>query len=187
MPLSSSRKPAIDRKTLAATAAGFLGGLLATALLSLLNVRYGGYGPVSLALLPAVSVGNGPPPPAAWRYLREPDKKRKDDDKAPAGKELRVVENAPVAVNYRLDVTRPRIVIPQKFALVEGKAGAAPKAEADPPASRHLFAGLALSGAFISGGFWLVRRSGKAGKGRGGVTSISLSPRAGRGEIRRGL
>jgi hypothetical protein len=55
-----AKKPttlAISRKTIAATTAGFLGGLVATALLSLLNVRLGPYSQVALALLVGSIVG----------------------------------------------------------------------------------------------------------------------------------
>lgn len=48
---------AISRKTVAATITGFLGGLVATALLSLLNVRFGSYSQVALALLIGGIVG----------------------------------------------------------------------------------------------------------------------------------
>jgi hypothetical protein len=46
-----------SRKTLAATLAGLLGGLAATVLLALLNVRLGAYGQMALALLIGGTVG----------------------------------------------------------------------------------------------------------------------------------
>jgi hypothetical protein len=47
----------ISRKAFAATLAGLLGGSLAAAILSLLNVRWGAYSPVALALLIGAVVG----------------------------------------------------------------------------------------------------------------------------------
>lgn len=113
---------------------------------------------LSLTMLPAIGLANGPPTPPALRYLRQPDKKSTDDGKATQVKQVKLIENAPVSLTYRLDVTRPKLVIPQKYAVVEGKLE---KADAEPGGPRNWFAGLALSAAFVTGGFWLVRRGGK--------------------------
>jgi hypothetical protein len=113
-------------------------------------------------LLPNVSWGNAAPPPAVFRYLGKPDKDAKPLDAIPAAKVARLLENAPVSMSYRSGLDRPRLVIPRKFAVIDGKIGA--KAEADGPAGRTALVGLTLSAAFVTGGFWLVRRSGNAGK-----------------------
>ena len=122
---------------------------------------------LSLALVPGLTRGNSPAPPAAFRYLQLPDKK--DDAKTPPAKQISIIENAPVSLTYQLDLPRPKLVVPQKFASIDGKGF---KAEAEPGGPRNLFAGLALSAAFVSGGIWLVRR-GKAGKAFLAVAIIS--------------
>ncbi len=118
---------------------------------------------VSLSLLPTPGFGNsGPPPIAAWKlYLRTADKK---DDKLPDGNKLRVVENAPVTLNFRHELKRPQIVIPKKFCHVDSVVAPQEEEEAAVHGPRNLFAGVALSAAFVTGGLWLVRRSGKSGK-----------------------
>src|SRR5262245_23583128 len=113
---------------------------------------------LGLALVPNMTHGNSPAPPAAFRYLALPDKK--EDAKQAPVKQIALVENAPITLSYLLDLPRPKLVIPQKFAMIDGKGL---KAEAGPGGTRNLFAGLALSAAFVSGGVWLVRR-GKTGK-----------------------
>lgn len=114
-----------------------------------------------LLLLPADLFANGPPPPAALRYLRQPDKKGKDEVKEREAKGAWRV-NANVSVIYRHDLRRPMMIVPRKYVANIKDAEPMKKAEADGPGGRNLFAGLALSAAFISGGFWLMRRSGKA-------------------------
>ncbi len=116
----------------------------------------------TITLLPAITLANGPPPPLALRYLREPDKKVKDEGKKFDPREAWSV-NRQVKVSYRSDLERPRMLIPRHLVANIKAAEPAKKADADGPGGRNLFAGLALSAAFISGGFWLVRRSGKAG------------------------
>lgn len=113
---------------------------------------------LSIALAPALTRGNSPAPPPALRYLSLADKK--DAGKQAPVKQIALVENAPITLTYLLDLPRPKLVIPQKFATVDGKGL---KAEIEPGGTRNLFAGIALSAAFVSGGIWLVRR-GKAGK-----------------------
>jgi hypothetical protein len=117
------------------------------------------FGVFALLFVPALAFANTPPPPPYARYLRTPDQ---ETDKTPAPKAVRVIENAPVSLTYRYDLKRPQIIIPQKYAVGQ----AAPKAEEEAAGTtpRNLFAGLALSVAFVTGGLWLVRRSGKAGK-----------------------
>jgi len=112
---------------------------------------------LSLTLLPAAGRANSPPVPQAFRYLQLPDKAAKDDKKSPLVEEISITPNAPVSLTYQLDLARPKLIIPQKYLLTDGKAQ---KAEAEPGGSRNLFAGVALSAAFVSGGIWLVRRGG---------------------------
>lgn len=114
---------------------------------------------LSLAFIPAAVHANSPPVPSAIRYLQQPDNAKQD--KTPLGKQIALVENVPVTFSYQLDLARPKLIIPQKYAITDGKAQ---KAEAEPGGSRNLFAGLALSAAFVTGGIWLVRRGGKAAK-----------------------
>jgi hypothetical protein len=114
---------------------------------------------LSLTLLPSHTRGNSPPVPAAIRYLQTPDKAKSAAKAEKPAKEVSIIRNAPVTMTYQLDVPRPRLIIPQKYAVIDGK-----KAEAEPAGPRNLFAGLALSAAFVTGGIWLVRRGGNAGK-----------------------
>jgi len=109
---------------------------------------------------PCLSLANGPPLPAPLYYLRQPDK-QKTDNALPA-KVVRVDENVPISLSFRSDITRPRMVVPQKFADVKAPAKAG--LGENLPAGRTALAGLTLSAAFVSGGFWLLRRNGKAGK-----------------------
>lgn len=114
---------------------------------------------LSLTILPSNTRGNSPPVPAAIRYLQSPDKAKPGAKADKPAKELGVALNAPVSMSYQLDLQRAKLIIPQKFIVTDGK-----KAEADPAGPRNLFAGLALSAAFVSGGIWLVRRGRSAGK-----------------------
>jgi hypothetical protein len=114
---------------------------------------------VSALLLPGIAFGNGPPVPAPLWYTRQPDKKKADDL---AAKVLRTDENVPIALTFRSDIQRPRMIVPQKYADVKAPAKAG--LENGGPGGRTVLAGLTLSAAFISGGFWFMRRHGKAGK-----------------------
>lgn len=118
---------------------------------------------LALLVLPAIALANaGPPPRPAWRwYLETPDKK---GIKAPEFRMGRVIENAPVTVTFHHDLKRPQIIIPKKMISNDAPAPAAREEEAAAHGPRNLFAGFALSAAFITGGFWLVRRSSKSGK-----------------------
>jgi hypothetical protein len=122
------------------------------------TVEIAGVGIVAM-LLPNLSLGNSPAP---LRYVYRGDNGIRPVPKAPTDKVVRVIENAPVSLTFHSDVKRPHMVIPQKYAVVDGKVGA--KAEADVPSGRTALAGLTLSAAFVSGGFWLMRRNGRAGK-----------------------
>ncbi|HZZ81021.1 MAG TPA: hypothetical protein VFE62_21145 [Gemmataceae bacterium] len=115
---------------------------------------------ILVASAPALA-NSGPPPMPAWRwYLLAPDKK----DKALDIKTGRVIENAPVSVTFRHDVKRPQMIIPKKMISNDAPAAGAKEEEAAANGPRNLFAGLALSAAFVTGGFWFMRRSGKSGK-----------------------
>jgi hypothetical protein len=109
--------------------------------------------------LPNLSPANGPPVPAPLYYLRLADKNKADDMPK---KIVRIDENVPIALSYRSDLARPRLVVPQKYADVKAPAKAG--LGGDLPAGRTALAGLTLSAAFVSGGFWLLRRNSKAAK-----------------------
>lgn len=111
--------------------------------------------------LPGVSWGNGAPPPKAYNYLHAPDM---NFEAEPKHKVLRSEFSVPMRIIYRQDA-RAKWVVPKKYAMIDG--GPLRKAAVDdaPGTPRTLLAGIALSGAFVAGGLWFLRRSSpSAGK-----------------------
>lgn len=75
-----------------------------------------------------------------------------------------------VVVQVDASLKHPKLVIPANLLTEDGKAPGS-KAGASAGGFNTIFAGLALTGAFVSGGFWLTRN----GRGRGFAAGLALA------------
>ena len=88
------------------------------------------------------------------------------NDKKPANRVLRVDANVPIILSYAVpgDVPndRARLFIPKRIADAQALNGDI-RPERAMSAERTWISGLALSAAFVTGGFWFVRRPKSSG------------------------